>query len=151
MLIPVYDNLSKPPSTRSVPTNRNIYLPDSNFGTINSAYMHDHMDDRMELKDKETPKKDDVFVIVNEADYENIEAEVKFDEEFPKDSSTDDDFEDNVRSSPIAFSNANYLEVFPDNDNGDDDDDGTETLGTDSTERFIHHQYGMDDEAVTSL
>jgi len=105
----------------------------------------------MELKDKETPKTDDVFVIVNEADYENIEAEVKFDEEFPKDSSTDDDFEDNVRSSPIAFSNANYLEVFPDNDNGDDDDDGTETLGTDSTERFIHHQYGMDDEAVTSL
>ena len=146
MLIPVYDNLSKPPSTRSVPTNRNIYLPGSNFGTVNSAYMHDHMDDRMELKDKEKPKKDDVFVTVNEANYEHIEAEVKFDEEFPKDSSTDEDFEETERTSPIAFSNDNYLEVLP-----DDDDDGTPTLGTDSTEQFIKHPYGSEDEAVTSL
>eukprot|EP00794_Sanderia_malayensis_P011406 gene11406-12594_t len=38
LVIPVNDNLAKPPAVRSVPTRRDIYLPEKNFGSVNPAY-----------------------------------------------------------------------------------------------------------------
>ena len=104
-VVPVYENLSKPPSTRSVPTARNIYLPEASFGTVNSAF----------IEEAETPKKEDLFINMNavEKSYEQIEAQVKLDEEFPIDSSTDDDVK---IQSPISNASENYIDILPPDD-----------------------------------
>eukprot|EP00795_Rhopilema_esculentum_P016841 gene16841-8312_t len=98
IVVPVYGNLSKPPSTRSVPTKRDIYLPEENFGTINNAYF--------EVAD--TPQKETAFFTVNEDEYENKEMEITLDEEYPLESTTDESPEDLETMSPKS---SNGVEV----------------------------------------
>ena len=85
-------NLSKPPSTRSIQTRRNIYLPENTFATMNPGYLEE---------EKETPRGDDVYLDLDTKNYDSIEAELKFNEEYPIDSSTDEITEDptSARSS----------------------------------------------------
>ena len=103
IVVPVYGNLSKPPSTRSMPTKRDIYLPEENFGTINNAY----------FEVAETPHKETAFFTVNEDEYENKEMEITLDEEFPLESTTDESPEDVETLSPKS---SNDVEVKIDND-----------------------------------
>ena len=100
LVVPVYGNLSKPPSTRSVPTNRGIYLPESNFGTVNDAYLEVAETSRKEdmfttvsahiyeeigpgikfgLRDAEIPRKEDMFTTMSAHAYHYIEPEIRFD------------------------------------------------------------------------
>ena len=115
-----------------MPTNRGIYLPESNFGTVNSAY----------LEDAETPRKEDMFITVNDDDYENIEAEIKFEEDFPRDSSTDED-EMNKLPSPSPPASDDYLEILP---NENSAHPSTEAIANGTS---LSHVF--EDELVTSL
>ena len=151
LVVPVYGNLSKPPSTRSMPTNRNIYLPASNFGTVNSAYLVDaetpNRGDAETLKneDVETPKKEDMFIAIDEGDYENVEAEIRFDDEdYPKDSSTDEDVKKRLQS-PSPTTNDEYLEILP----SEDSVNAVDVVATDASNSYPN--YAFEDECVTSL
>ena len=127
-----------------MPTKRDIYLPESNFGTVNSAY----------LVDAETPKKDDLFISVNEDDYENIEAQLNLDEEFPLDSSTDEQDEDKV-PSPSTSPNEEYVQILPDDDSpsppGDFYVDGNHESQPNAAENGPHGPHTFYNELVTAL
>ena len=150
LVVPVYGNLSKPPSTRSVPRNRDIYLPATNFGTVNSAYLEDAETTNKgdakttKMEDAETPKKEDMFIAIDEVNYENLEAEIRFDDNFPKDSSTDEDAENRL-PSPSSTTNEEYLEILP----SEDTTSATDTIATDGANRYS--EYPFEDELVTSL
>lgn len=153
IVVPVYGNLSKPPSTRNMPTKRDIYLPERNFGTVNSAF----------FEEGESPRKEDIFLNVNENSYENIEAKMKFDEEFPIESTTDD--KDDITVESLSSStDYNYVHVLPPDDlinistaaddlvntsTAADDQENTEEVNSlDGTDVVPHVFY---DELVTAL
>ena len=56
-IVPLNNNLSQPPSIRSMQTRRGIYLPDNNFGVLNSGYRpeeHENGDANMHRNNFET-------------------------------------------------------------------------------------------------
>ena len=109
----VQEDLRRPPSRSIIPGNRSLNFSDSNFGTINRAYIDDNIEDRIELNEIEAVKVNDLVPTMNEADYEDIEAEVRFDGDSIKYFSTDKSFRYYERTSPQPFSNEDYLQILP--------------------------------------
>ena len=61
--MPLNNSLSQPPSIRSMPTRRGIFLPDNNFGVLNSGYRPDGAD---------------VLPSLNGKNYDTVEVEMQF-------------------------------------------------------------------------
>jgi len=62
-IVPLNNNLSQPPSLRSMPTRRGIFLPGNNFGVINSGYR---------------PDGNDVMPSFERKNYDTVEVEMQF-------------------------------------------------------------------------
>ena len=62
-IVPLNNSLSQPPSIRSMPTRRGIYLPDNNFGVLNSGYR---------------PDGNDVLAMKESEKYDTVEVEMEF-------------------------------------------------------------------------
>ncbi|XP_065056158.1 hemicentin-1-like isoform X2 [Rhopilema esculentum] len=68
-IVPLNNSLSQPPSIRSMPTRRGIYLPDNNFGVLNSGYRPDGVD---------------VLAMKESGKYDTVEVEMEFGIEGPE-------------------------------------------------------------------
>ncbi len=101
VVIPVNGNLTKPPSVRSVPTRRDIYLPEKSFGSINPAYFVEEN----ELQNQS----------MGMTNTETKEMEIKFDKESLNESSTDKSDEQNqaeeegLKQSPSLDTSKNEI------------------------------------------
>ena len=62
-IVPLNNSLSQPPSIRSMPTRRGIFLPDNNFGVLNSGYR---------------PDGTDTFPNLDSKNYDTVEVEMHF-------------------------------------------------------------------------
>ena len=133
----MHDDLSRPQSTTSVQTNGNI-------GAINMAYVDDDMKSRIEVKNEKKLMRNDICLNAKKVDYERIVAEVRFDDESSKQYSTNRGVGNPNRTAPPPFSNKDYLEILPLNA-------AKHSLGSRTTENFVKHKNGLENEAVTTL
>ena len=104
--------------------------------------MDDKINDNINLNDENTMKAN-VIPTINEVGYEDIEAEVRFDVESLKYSSTAEGFRHHERASPSPFSNEEYLRILP-------FADSRWSSGGGSTEDLISHEHGLENETVTT-
>ena len=106
--------------------------------------MDDTIESSIEVKNEKKLKNNVICLTANKFDYERIEAEVRFDEDSPKDYSTCKSVGSYEQTSPSPFSKDDYLEISPHNV-------AKQSLGSSTTENIIKYQNGLENEAVTSL
>ena len=99
--------------------------------------------DKIKLTDKNTMKAN-VIPTIDEAGYEDLEAEVRFDGDSLKYSSTDEGFRHHERASPSPFSNKDYLKFLP-------SEGAARSLVASSIQASVQHQKGLENEADLAL
>ena len=103
IIIPINRNLSAPPSIRSMPTKREIYLPSNNFGVLNSAYRLDS-----EMKDMNGNVNEEV----DGKEYESVEVEMAFEDPDPSESTTDNvDNKSSPESTTSPPGSSRYMQL----------------------------------------
>ena len=133
----MHDDFSVPQSNTSVQTN-------SSIGVINRPYMNGTMESGIEARTEKKPKKNTLCITENKVDYERIETEVRFDDDFLDECLTKKDAINDDRTLPSPFSNEGYLELIPLKV-------AKQSIGACATENFMQHQNELENEAATLL